>query len=413
MFAGYLKIAWKVLARRRFFTFVSLFGIAFTLTVLIVVAAFVDEMLAPRGAEAPLERSLMLTSLKMFGEHNDWTSGPGWKFLDRYACDLPGVAATTFFSSLNQVANYPRGEKVVSQVRATDAAYWDVLRFRFLEGAPYTADDVAEARQVVVINDATRRTFFADAPAVGRDFSLDGESYRVVGVVANVPQTAQVAYADVWRPHSTIRSASWHRGLMGGCNGVFLLAPGVAAAVPQSEFQTRLGLVEFDQPDAYNSLRGRLETRLEATARELFWTQPGGSSVGRFIAVFAGGALLFMLLPAINLVNINLSRLHERASEIGVRKAFGASSRDLVGQFILENVVLCLLGALVAVPAAAAVLEWIESLGLMAYLDLRINGRLLLAGAALAAFFGVLSGAWPAYRMSRQHPVACLRGGGR
>ena len=44
-----------------------------------------------------------------------------------------------------------------------------------------------------------------------------------------------------------------------------------------------------------------------------------------------------MLLPTMNLVNINLSRILDRASEIGVRKAFGASSRTLVGQFLVEN----------------------------------------------------------------------------
>ncbi len=53
-----------------------------------------------------------------------------------------------------------------------------------------------------------------------------------------------------------------------------------------------------------------------------------------------GAALLFMLLPTVNLVNLNVSRIMERASEIGVRKAFGASSRTLVGQFVVENLVL-------------------------------------------------------------------------
>ena len=52
-----------------------------------------------------------------------------------------------------------------------------------------------------------------------------------------------------------------------------------------------------------------------------------------------------MLLPAVNLVNLNISRIMERASEIGVRKAFGASSRTLVGQFVVENLVLTLVGA--------------------------------------------------------------------
>ena len=64
--------------------------------------------------------------------------------------------------------------------------------------------------------------------------------------------------------------------------------------------------------------------------------------------------LLFMLLPTLNLVNINLSRILERSSEIGVRKAFGASSRTLVGQFVVENLVLTLIGAAVGLVLSVA-----------------------------------------------------------
>ena len=63
-----------------------------------------------------------------------------------------------------------------------------------------------------------------------------------------------------------------------------------------------------------------------------------------------------MLLPTVNLVNINLSRILDRASEIGVRKAFGASSRTLVGQFVVENLVLTLIGGAIGLLLAAAVL---------------------------------------------------------
>ena len=54
--------------------------------------------------------------------------------------------------------------------------------------------------------------------------------------------------------------------------------------------------------------------------------------------------LLFMLLPALHLVNLNIGRIEERTSEIGVRKSFGASTPTLVGQFVAENVLLTLIG---------------------------------------------------------------------
>src|SRR5436305_14859400 len=68
---------------------------------------------------------------------------------------------------------------------------------------------------------------------------------------------------------------------------------------------------------------------------------PGGALQAALLALMLG----FMLLPTINLVNINLSRILDRASEIGVRRAFGASSRTLVGQLLIENLVLRLIGA--------------------------------------------------------------------
>jgi putative ABC transport system permease protein len=120
--------------------------------------------------------------------------------------------------------------------------------------------------------------------------------------------------------------------------------------------------------------------------------------------------LLFMLLPTLNLVNINLSRILDRASEIGVRKAFGASSRTLIGQFIVENLVLTLLGSLAGLVLASLVLSALNSSGLLPYARLALNYRIFLYGLAMAVFFGILSGVYPAWRMSKLHPVQALRG---
>jgi putative ABC transport system permease protein len=125
------------------------------------------------------------------------------------------------------------------------------------------------------------------------------------------------------------------------------------------------------------------------------------------------GAALFMLLPAVNLINLNTSRILERASEIGVRKAFGASSWTLVGQFIVENLVLTLVGAAVGFLLAAWLLGVVNGSGLIQYAELRLNYRIFLWGVVLAVAFGLLSGVYPAWRMSRLHPVQALKGASR
>jgi len=118
-------------------------------------------------------------------------------------------------------------------------------------------------------------------------------------------------------------------------------------------------------------------------------------------------------LPTVNLVNLNVSRIMERASEIGVRKAFGASSRTLVGQFIVENLMLTLVGGIVGFAVSVLVLRAITASGMVPYANLTVNVRIFLYGLALAVFFGVFSGVYPAWRMSRLNPVAALKGASR
>ena len=121
--------------------------------------------------------------------------------------------------------------------------------------------------------------------------------------------------------------------------------------------------------------------------------------------------ILFMVLPTINLVNLNISRIMERTSEIGVRKAFGASSWTLVGQFVVENVLLTLLGGIIGFVLALIVLHMLTNSGLIQYAEFHLNYRIFFYALGLAVFFGVFSGVYPAWKMSRLHPVAALRGG--
>jgi putative ABC transport system permease protein len=157
-----------------------------------------------------------------------------------------------------------------------------------------------------------------------------------------------------------------------------------------------------------------LDTRFEAFSREALGTRGSHSEevqTGTVRLIFILAALLFITLPTMNLISINLSRIMERASEIGVRKAFGASSRSLIGQFVLENVVLTVIGGAIGFVLAVIALPALSRLELIPYATFDINFRIFGYCMLLAAIFGAISGAYPAWRMSRMHPVNALRGG--
>ena len=182
----------------------------------------------------------------------------------------------------------------------------------------------------------------------------------------------------------------------------------------KEEFRARVGEVQPDLP-IYRSVEGELETFFEAYSRMKNRTRGEyGRSHNRFYSMAAVLLMFgFMVLPAVNLVNINVSRILERSSEIGVRKAFGASALILVWQFIVENIFLTVIGGFFGLLLSVGVLHLINHSGWMPYAQFHLDIQIFLYSVMIIFIFGVLSGVYPAWKMSRLHPVEALRGGSR
>jgi putative ABC transport system permease protein len=411
MLKNYLTLAWKVLQRRKVFTAISLFGTSFTLVVLTVAVALFDHALSPMPPEVNLSRTLVMRRARMQGDGNTWQSSPGYRLVHDYARNLPGVERMTVQTDGSVATSFVQGRKIESSLKHTDAEFWQVYQFNFLEGSPYGAADVSSARLVVVINETSRTRFFGDRPAVGQYLDADGQRFQVIGVVKDVP-SLRTPSADLYAPLTTQKSKGWEEEYLGDYTPAFLLAPNARAEDVRAEFVSRLGTWKPPANSNWKTLSATLETPFESTGRNMY---PGNTdftrTYGGFLRmVLAGAALLFMALPAINLVNLNVSRIMERASEIGVRKAFGASSRTLVVQFVVENLALTMIGGLLGFLFAGFVLRAINQSGLIPYADMSLNPRIFLWGVGLSVVFGLLSGVYPAWRMSRVHPVVALKG---
>jgi putative ABC transport system permease protein len=414
MIKSYLKLAWKVLLRRKFFTFISLFGIAFTLVVLTLVTALLDHVVAAYPPETKHASTVGINFASLRGEHWRRNGFAGYAMLDKYARDLPNVKQMAVASMANGVHSYLNGQRLKSYLKRTDGAFWQILDFQFLEGGPYTEADVRDHRMVAVINEATRARFFGGQPALGRTIEADGQRFTVVGVVPDVSILRVVPFSDIWVPHTTAKSDSYTREYVGDFMGLLLLDDPSKLALTRDEFWSRLRTVKVDD-SGFERLDATPETLFDTLGRMLTGNGTGeGAGFGRRLQLaLSAAALLFMLLPAVNLVNLNTSRIMERASEIGVRKAFGASSRTLVGQFVVENLVLTLVGAALGFLVAAWLLSLINASGVLQYTELRLNYRVFGWGVLLAVAFGLLSGVYPAWRMSRLHPVQALKGASR
>ena len=288
----------------------------------------------------------------------------------------------------------------------THAAYWDILEYDFVEGKAFNKQEVDNAEKVAVISEDMKNEYFGDAPSVvGKYIEADNVKYRVIGVVKNVPITSYLTYSDIYLPYTVSKSDYKDKGYEGGYTAILLAKSSADLKKMHDEYEDVIKKVPMEKKE-YTKIYSHADNYISAYVDTGNENQSGVTLVLTIISVFV---FLFMLLPTLNLVNINITRIMERSSEIGVRKAFGASSRTLVYQFIVENIILTLLGGAIGLILSVVVMYFINSAHLIANLELSVNFMVLFIGLLICLVFGLFSGVYPAWRMSKLNVVTALK----
>ena len=408
MLKNYFKIAIAVLRRRKFFTFISLFGISFTLTILLVLTAFIDKVVGDNYPDKKRDRSLYVSRVSQTGKNTMSSSPPSFYFLDHYVRTIKTPITIAISSGFNGTNTYVNNKKIAVNYKYTNAEYWEVLEYDFLEGKAFSKQQVANSDKVAIISADMKKEYFGDVPnVVGQYIEADNVKYRVIGVVQNVPITSYMTYSDIYLPYTVAKDGDYknNKGYQGGYYGILLANSASDLDKLHNEYEQMIQRLKPEQKEF-----DRVSSHADNYIRSYVDTGDDRHS-GVFIVVTAISifAFILMILPTLNLVNINITRIMERSSEIGVRKAFGASSSTLVYQFIVENIILTLLGGVIGVILSFIVLQVINSAHLIANLELSINFMVLFIGLLVCLVFGLISGVYPAWRMSKLNVVTALK----
>jgi putative ABC transport system permease protein len=284
------------------------------------------------------------------------------------------------------------------QVTGTAPNFLGVRGFAMASGRMFTtAEDIARQRLAVLGADVLPQLGVATGEAmIGEPIRIAGRQFTVIGVMERKGTTGfGDADEQILIPFQTGRFQIFGNDRI---NDIWTLVSSVdSLSVAMGEIQTairRSHHLRQEQPNDF-SIRNQadfLSVLTETTAT--------------FTALLAGIAAVSLLVGGIGIMNIMLVSVTERTREIGIRKALGATRSNILLQFLVEAVVLCLAGGAIGVAAgigASAVLR--HSFGWEAAMD----PSAVLIAFAFAASVGILFGVWPARRAAVLDPITALR----
>lgn len=299
----------------------------------------------------------------------------------------------------------------------TDAGYWKIFDFDFVEGAPFTEADFQSAIPRAVISKRMAAGLFGDERAVGRQIVLDYVTYTVCGVTRDVPNPLMVSYFDVCIPYSCsdylmTPNPDYGENIVGDLSMVMLARSSSDFEAVRAELDRQVKRYNEGKVDFSVSFPAGALSQVDAAMGSHAWNKVDWRS---FMAESGVFILFLLLIPALNLTGVVQSSVQKRREEIGLRKAFGATGGNLLRQVLSENLVLTLIGGLIGLPLSILLLVLGKSLVLndpnITFTAAMLIKPGLFAAALLAAFLlNVLSAGIPAWRATRGAIVSSLNG---
>ncbi|HEK0728587.1 TPA: macrolide ABC transporter ATP-binding protein/permease MacB [Proteus mirabilis] len=392
-FTQALNMAWRAMVVNKIRTLLTMLGIiigiASVVTIIVIGDAAKDRVLADikaigantidiypgkeLGSDSPEDKqSLTIQDIEALKQQSY----------------IQSVTPQIYFSSRLRRGN----QDAPATVSGVNEDYFSVYALKFAQGGTFTPDMIHRQAQVVVIDENTRHRFFPNKQAViGEQIIIRNIPSTIIGVVAEQKSTfGDNKSLRVWVPYSTLSSRIYNRSYLD--NITVKVKEGYDASVAEQQI-LRLLTIRHGKKDIFTYNIDSFIKAAEKTTQtmQLFLT---------LVAVIS------LVVGGIGVMNIMLVSVTERTREIGIRMAVGARTSDVMQQFLIESVLVCLVGGLLGISLSLAIAMFASMM--LPNWHFVFQPTALISAFACSTAIGVIFGFLPARNAAKMNPIDAL-----
>ncbi len=395
-----LKVAFKALSINKIRSLLTALCIIIGITMVTVVDAVttgMDESF--ENSMAMLGRNVIYIQKWPWDNDNDW-----WEIIGRKEMEVDYAEFLEERSKLaSVVAAYTENyvavrfeDKLIENVGLNGATsnFLNIQGLDITSGRMFTENEVRSANKVAIIGVSIKDEFFENIDPLGKQVRIGGQKFTVIGVLEKQGNFLGLGDADN-RVIVPIDAYGQIYGLRYGVN-IGVKFPNEEAMI-DGEYEIEGLMRQIRNLDATD------ENDFAINKPQAFEEQlanfKGGLYVGGFVLVG-----LSLLIGGIGIMNIMFVSVRERTKEIGIRKAVGAKSWEILTQFLIEAVLICIVGGLVGITLAAMATYAIDQV-----FTAKMNIGVVAFAFFMCTFIGVIFGFIPAFKAAKSDPIESLR----
>jgi putative ABC transport system permease protein len=288
-----------------------------------------------------------------------------------------------------------------TRITGTTPEFFDIRNWTFAEGQPFTAEDQRLGKRVAVIGSTVAMQLFGSEPPLGMTFRINGLPFQIIGVLEAKGQGFDGRDQDdaIFIPITTAESKLWGYTFSAGIVQFIF-----AEAIGKEELETAT-----DEITQLLRQRNKLrETDADNfTVRNLTSIARVATDTTKALSILLGAiASISLIVGGIGIMNIMLVTVTERTREIGIRKAIGATKKNILTQFLMEAILIAGVGSLIGLATGIG-LGFAAEHWMSVPVQYSVWSAIMALGVAVGV--GLASGLYPAFKAAGMEPIEALR----